>query len=139
MASRNILDLHPALQEKCRDFIFNCASKGLDVIPICTYRSNEEQTLLYAQGRTTPGPIVTNLQAGQSKHNALNHDGKPASRAFDAVPVVNGKLDWAISGSDGEHWTLMGEAARALGLEWGGDWHGHLRDLDHFQLPNSVT
>ncbi len=32
------------------------------------YRSPERQNELYAQGRTKPGPIVTNARGGQSKH-----------------------------------------------------------------------
>ena len=33
------------------------------------YRSSAEQDKLYAQGRTTPGPRVTNARGGQSAHN----------------------------------------------------------------------
>ncbi len=33
------------------------------------YRSIAEQNRLYAQGRTLPGPIVTNARGGQSNHN----------------------------------------------------------------------
>jgi peptidoglycan L-alanyl-D-glutamate endopeptidase CwlK len=33
------------------------------------YRTHAEQDALYAQGRTTPGPIVTRAKGGQSPHN----------------------------------------------------------------------
>lgn len=44
------------------------------MLPICWnpysgYRSFEEQDALYAQGRTTPGDIVTNAKGGESAHN----------------------------------------------------------------------
>lgn len=55
-----------------------------DLIIIFGYRSNEEQTKLYNQGRTTAGKIVTNAKAGQSPHNyacavdcwVMDSDGK---------------------------------------------------------------
>lgn len=37
--------------------------------PICGRRLFEEQDALYAQGRTTPGPIVTAASGGLSFHN----------------------------------------------------------------------
>jgi hypothetical protein len=37
--------------------------------PICGLRTIEEQEKLYAQGRTTKGPIITNSKPGFSFHN----------------------------------------------------------------------
>lgn len=55
----------------------------------CTYRSNDEQTALYAQGRTVKGAKVTNAQAGESAHN-FN-----PSAAFDiGFITLTKKLDW---------------------------------------------
>lgn len=52
----------------------------------CGYRSIEEQNSLYAQGRTTPGDIVTNCKGGESKHNF--------GGAVDVVLLIDGKENW---------------------------------------------
>jgi len=92
-----------------------------------------------AQGRTAPGKIVTRAKPGQSAHNATI-DGKPAARAFDAVPLLNGRAiyedprdidgDW----SNDFGWRVMGEVAAELGLEWYGRPGSPFREAPHFQL-----
>ena len=130
MASRKIEDLHPDVIQKYHSFMQGCKEQGIDVIITCTYRSCEEQTLLYAQGRTVAGKIVTNAKTGESKHNNTIN-GKPASKAFDIVPIVNGKCIW-----DSKHpiWQELGKIGRRCGLEWAGDWKGSLVEYPHFQI-----
>jgi peptidoglycan L-alanyl-D-glutamate endopeptidase CwlK len=106
-----------------------CEERGIDVFLIGTYRTPAEQDALYARGRTTPGPIVTNARGGWSWHNwrrALDI----AIRDFPGDPspddVYNGP--WALVGALGEH----------LGLEWGGRW-AHFADLPHFQSTKGLT
>lgn len=95
-------------------------------IVTCGWRSNEEQARLYQQGRTTPGPIVTHAQAGQSKHN------KSPSEALDIGFLDEDlELDWTAQ--------QFREFARLMKAEneliiWGGDWPGKKRDRPHFQL-----
>ena len=79
MASRKIEDLHPDLQPLCREFVRRCEAAGVTALITTTFRSGAEQDELYAQGRTKPGPRVTNARAGQSAHNAMIQ-GKPAAR-----------------------------------------------------------
>lgn len=88
-------------------FLTDCAGDQIDILITCTLRSMEEQAALYAQGRTTPGRIVTNAQPGQSAHNY--------GLALDVVPVVNGKPDW-----DGSHpvWHQIGALGQLRGLQW---------------------
>lgn len=45
-----------------------CAILSEEWQPISGYRSFDEQAELYAQGRTTPGPVVTRAKAGFSMH-----------------------------------------------------------------------
>lgn len=129
MASRKLTDLHPDLITKAKSFLAQVELWGIDVLVTCTYRSNNEQTKLYAQGRTSPGPKVTNAKAGQSKHNFVL-DGKPAAKAFDIVPLVNGKCIWDNSNP---LWQRLGEIGRTNGLEWAGDWVS-FKEYPHFQL-----
>ncbi|AXT47735.1 M15 family metallopeptidase [Chromobacterium rhizoryzae] len=134
MPSRRIEDLHPALQTLCRQFMERCQAAGLDILITCTWRSGQEQDQLYAQGRTAPGAKVTNARAGQSAHNAML-DGKPAARAFDIVPKVNGKPEWNAAHP---HWQIAGRIGMELGLNWYGRPGAPFREFPHFELPKDV-
>ena len=83
------------------------------------YRSIERQNSLYAQGRTTPGNIVTNAKGGQSFHNYGV-----------AVDFVFRKEGYNASQ---ELWETLGVVGRSQGFEWGGDWSGFV-DRPHFEL-----
>ena len=130
MASRNLEDLHPKLKPLCVQFLAACKSAGLDILLTCTYRSGDEQNALYAQGRTKPGKIVTRARAGQSAHNFVLA-GKPASKAFDIVPLVDGKPCW-----DAKHpaWAQAGKIGMDLGLLWYGRPGAPFKEFPHFQL-----
>lgn len=119
--SRNISDLLPSAATKCEAFINACKSHGIDVIITSTYRDNESQDALYAEGRTAPGSIVTHARAGQSYHNYRV--------AFDFCPVVGGKTRW----DDLDTFRKCGEIGEQCGLEWAGRWE-HMREYAHLQL-----
>lgn len=124
--SRKVEDLTPAVAQKCRAFIAKCEEEGIDILITCTLRTNEEQAALYAKGRTTPGPIVTNAKPGQSWHNH--------KQAFDFVPMRDGKPVWGTSGSDGVLWAKCGAIGESVGLEWAGRWKGKLKEMAHMQF-----
>jgi peptidoglycan L-alanyl-D-glutamate endopeptidase CwlK len=100
----------------------------MDVLVTATLRTNAEQDALYAQGRTTPGPIVTNARGGQSAHNY--------GLAIDVVPMVNGKPDW--SGTDAI-WQEIGNLGQARGLTWLGAPDSPFREMPHFEVPTWKT
>lgn len=129
MASRKLTDLHPQLKPLAEKFEAECNAQGIDFLFTCTYRSPEEQNDLYAQGRSKPGKIVTNAQAGQSKHNFMV-GVFPASKAFDVVPLRNGKPVWNATDP---LWKTLGFIGKSIGLEWAGDWK-RFREYPHFQL-----
>ncbi|MGH8676872.1 MAG: M15 family metallopeptidase [Burkholderiales bacterium] len=134
MASRKISDLHPDLQPLCETFLDRAADQGIEVLITYTYRSYAEQQQLYDQGRTKPGKIVTNAKPGESEHNhELN--ARPASRAFDVVPLVSGKPMW-----DAKHpaWEQLGVIGENLGLEWAGRWK-RFREYPHFQWKEATN
>lgn len=88
-----------------------------------TYRPQERQDLLYAQGRTAPGDIVTWRKTSLHTQRV----------ACDLVWIdTDGKARW-----DGpiQLWAILGHCARAVGLVWGGDWKNS-PDTSHVQLPN---
>ncbi|QYF95753.1 M15 family metallopeptidase [Massilia sp. PAMC28688] len=83
------------------------------------------QDAIYAQGRTKPGPKVTNAKGGQSAHQFRC--------AFDFVPTVNGKAMW----NDAKAYDTCGKIAEALGFEWGGRYTNV--DKPHCQFTGGLT
>jgi peptidoglycan LD-endopeptidase CwlK len=124
ITSRKLEDLLPPVAERAEKLLAVCADAGIELLVTSTYRDFEAQDRLYAQGRFVPGQIVTWAKAGDSWHNW--------KRAFDVVPIRNGKLVWSTRGLDGELWKKVGKIGESLGLEWGGSWERH-PDYPHFQ------
>jgi peptidoglycan L-alanyl-D-glutamate endopeptidase CwlK len=117
----------PLVKERAEKFLEDCRHQGIDLLVTSTYRDAESQNLLYAQGRTSGGRIVTRAKGGESFHNYRC--------ALDVVPLVNGKPDW-----DGTHdiWGRVGAIGKANGLDWAGDWKS-FRELAHFQYTGGIT
>jgi len=65
----NASGLSPEVAKRTREVIREMHTQGIYVGVAQGYRSIAEQNRLYAQGRTTEGPIVTNARGGQSNHN----------------------------------------------------------------------
>src|SRR5699024_2374287 len=112
-------DLHPIVQEKTNELIEKAAEIDIAIVITDDYRSNKEQDKLYAQGRETPGPIVTNARGGQSMYNyglAIDY----------ALKNSAGEIIWDIEydgNSNGvSDWLEVAEIAKDLGFSWGGDW-----------------
>ena len=106
-------------------FLTDCANNQIDLIVTCTFRSAAEQMALYAQGRTTPGPIVTRAKAGQSAHNY--------GFAIDVVPLVNGKPEWT---GHNLVWQEVGRLGQARGMRWYGAPDSKFFEMPHFQHPD---
>lgn len=125
--SRKLEDLIPPARDRVEDFLALCKHEGIDILVTSTYRDMESQNALYAQGRTTPGKIVTNAKPGDSFHNWRC--------AVDVVPLVNGKPVW-----DGSNpiWKRIGSLGKQAGLEWAGEWKT-FKELAHFQYTGGLT
>ena len=127
----------------CSPSLERCKARGLDLLVVCTHRPDHEQAELYAQGRIKPGPIVTNAKPGQSAHNHTI-DGRPASRAFDVVPLLYGKPIWEdprdadADWSNDWGWRIVGEVAAEVGLDWYGRPGAPFREAPHLQLPRAA-
>src|SRR5690348_1452134 len=123
-----LLGLMPMLIDKSRQLIADCRKGGFDILITQGLRSFADQDKYYAQGRTTPGNVVTYAKAGESWHNY--------GCAIDIVPLTAlGKSDW-----DAEHpsWSKAAEIGEFLGLEWGGRFK-KLKDKPHFELTLGLT
>lgn len=102
------------------DWVERCNTMGWRCLIHQGRRTWAEQDALYAQGRTTPGKIVTNAKAGQGYHNY--------GLAFDFVAMDKaGQPLWDLT-----PWEMLGYEGEKLGLEWGGRWKKP--DRPHLQL-----
>lgn len=107
-------------------FIKAAKADGIDLLITSTYRDYESQQALYNQGRTTPGPVVTNAKPGYSFHNF--------KCAVDVVPLINGKPVW----DNEELWKKIGEIGKSCGLEWAGEWKT-FKEYPHFQYTGGLS
>jgi hypothetical protein len=99
----------------------------------CTYRSNEDQEILYMMNKNGKdddgdGKIDesdewrSNAKAGQSKHNQM------PSLALDiAFKDSKGKLDWSE-----DLFKKFADIIKKHGVNWGGDWKR--KDTPHFEI-----
>ena len=125
--SRSLDDLLPLVRKRVEAFIKAAEASGIDLLVTSTYRDDESQNALYAQGRTTAGKIVTNAKAGESFHNYRC--------AVDVVPIVSGKPRWDAKD---EVWQTIGRLGKEAGLEWAGDWV-KFKEYPHFQYTSGFT
>lgn len=128
--STSLSALHPYVATLARSFLDLCAASGISVRIIVTFRSWYDQDVLYSQGRTSAGAIVTDAMGGDSYHNW--------GLAFDCAPVVNGVIAW----SDTDRFNQMGRLGQQVGLEWGGHWttfNVALVDMPHFQFTYGLS
>ena len=125
--SRSLDDLLPQVRERVEKMIAGCEAEGIELLITSTYRDNFSQAALYAQGRSTPGRIVTNARAGQSFHNYRC--------AVDVLPLLHGKPVWDSKNSI---WQDVGRIGKAAGLEWAGDWK-RFKEYPHFQYTGGLT
>lgn len=114
-------ELVPELEVKAKDFLKKCNEKGFN-LEICQGRRTQaEQDAKYAQGRTTPGPIVTWTK--KSKHV----QGKAFDICFNDKDPFREKVK-------NYNWTPIGTIGQSIGLKWGVIQNGKRRDFGHFEL-----
>jgi len=138
---RRMEALHPELQEKLARVLSALESQGYQPFIRSGWRSAEYQDGIYVVGRLHErlgGPRYTRARGGQSCHNHTLDDGAAAATAAD----INDARARTLK-DKAAFYRALGEAARAEGLTWGGDWprrnkawarHGLGWDPAHVQL-----
>lgn len=121
--------VHPELNR--RIIKLDVLIPSLNIQVTAGYRNFVQQDALYAQGRTTPGPIVTNATGAKSSHCY--------GYSVDLVPedMTPGQPDWNASDPA---WQKMLSAGLAVGLAEGAQWEH--KDNPHFylqELPATPT
>lgn len=135
-----IATLTPSTQAAARKFLAAIAESnrlpnGYTVEIISGTRTYAEQEALFAQGRTTPGRIVTNAPQGYSNHNfgiafdlgIFDERGRYIDDLPDTEPTRWSERDVS------RLYRALAPIGRPLGLQWGGDWTA-LDDEPHWEL-----
>ncbi|MGE7111213.1 M15 family metallopeptidase [Lysinibacillus sp. NPDC047702] len=122
---RDLGELLPAAQTACRLLFQECFKAGIKNIFITeTYRSQERQNYLYAQGRTRPGQIVTwTLASNHKSRLAWDIAVGPPQSLYDAATL-----------------NKVGAIAIRLGITWGGQpsWvKAGVVDRPHFEVKSN--
>lgn len=123
----SVSQLYIPFQDKINQLEKLIKNTGLKIYRYSDYRSFLEQKKLYAQGRTTPGNIVTFSPPGYSLHNY--------GLAADYVWGGPGKWTWEASESK---WEQFADLAEFLGFESGRRW-GRKQDNPHVQITYGLS
>lgn len=132
ISEKRLLLLHPRLRDEAVR-LWTSAEAVLTgrAKPRVTFslRTMAEQQAIYDQGRTKPGPIVTNARPGASYHNW--------GMAIDFALIIDGiTVSWNIAKDYDQDqkadWMEVINVFKSGGWEWGGDWHS-LKDYPHLQ------
>lgn len=116
-----IEQLYPPLKVKAYQLIQTLSIQGIEVEVSQGLRTWPEQMTLYNQGRTLPGPIVTNASPSQSWHTF--------GMAFDIDIVTDHGLDWT---GDDAAWNVTISTGESLSL-YAGALFRSFPDKPHFQ------
>lgn len=140
-----IQEISPELREELTKIYEECclALTGRAILRFAyVFRSFQEQAVLYAQGRTRPGKIVTNAKPGQSIHNYRY--------AVDIVLLKdtdgNGTFETAswetnvdFDGDGKSDWMEVVAIFKKYGWAWGGGFKS-IVDKPHFEkIPAGMT
>jgi peptidoglycan L-alanyl-D-glutamate endopeptidase CwlK len=128
--STSITSLNPIVAQKADALVAQTGRIGIKILITDDYRSSEEQNVLYKQGRSEPGQVVTNVKGGASFHNY--------GLAVDfALVKPDGDVIWDMkydgNGNGKADWMEVVTTAKKLGFTWGGDWTS-FKDYPHLQM-----
>lgn len=130
----NLKGVHPDLVRLMEESI---KDTPVDFTIVEGVRSSKRQQELYAQGRTKPGVIVTNVDGVNRKSNhQVKEDGY--GYAVDVYPYVDGRVrisESYVIPKLKQIATHIKTKAKKLGITvvWGGDWRSPY-DPPHFEL-----
>lgn len=121
--------LYPPFLSALKALLADAAAVGVNYWAVSGYRTYNDQTALWAQGRTVPGLIVTRAKGGESPHNF--------GLAVDLARDSNMERAGLQPDYQPESYELLRTLAPLHGLVWGGIWTHP--DLPHVQMANYVT
>lgn len=141
---KRIKTAHPLLRDELKCIYTDICSAITSKYALFRFshvlRTNAEQDALYAKGRTTPGPRVTNARGGSSYHNyglavdiveLLDKDKNGTFESASWDPKLDADFDKI------EDWIEVVHIFKAYGWDWGGDWQ--FTDKPHFQKTKGFS
>jgi peptidoglycan L-alanyl-D-glutamate endopeptidase CwlK len=132
---KNVATLHSKVQQVFKNWIAECqimaAAHGYEYKAISGNRTWDEQAKIYAQGRTSPGKIVTNAKPGYSNHNY--------GIAVDMGVFKDGKYLDGLKPAEAQAFhNKAAVVAEKYNIEWGGNWKS-FKDYPHFEYRTGKT
>jgi len=117
--------LLPSFKPVIQVLLHELESLGIKCVVTSARRTMQEQAVLFEQGRTAVGDIVTNARAGQSPHNF--------GTAVDLCPLdSDGKLWW---NAPDDIWHVIALTATKNGLVAGYNFKS-FKDAPHIEDPH---
>jgi len=101
------------------------AATGMKIRRTSGTRTAEQQAKLYAQGRSTKGPIVTDADGTVMK--SRHQTGQAVDLGFadkDGKPIRFTDKKGQLTKQGKKYYEMLGKIAKEEGLVWGGDWKG---------------
>jgi peptidoglycan L-alanyl-D-glutamate endopeptidase CwlK len=129
--NERLLGVHPRLVSAIRTILSQMFALGHPMFVVEGLRTDDRQKLLYEQGRSRPGAIVTNVNGLTVRsHHQVHPDGfaYAVDCAFVPTPTAGDPY------SDKHPWLEYGSRVERLGLQWGGRWRQY--DAPHAELDD---
>lgn len=129
--------LFPPMRQRLVSALGEAHARGLMAYPFEGYRVTPRQVWLYAQGRTRPGPVVTNARPGWSWHEY----GVAVDLVFDGDerPGIQWSWDGDYVGTREADYRRVGEVMMRHGFEWYGHPGADFFEMPHFQMTWGLT
>lgn len=144
--SRSLDDLHPIVALKARRLFETVAAQGIEMIVVSTLRDEEMQHQLYGIGRAQPGiqPVPARPNGWVVTDNPGGYSFHQYGLAFDAWPIVNGRLATSFAMPEWGVWAAIREAcsSRGISLVMGNPKRKpatHPREWWHFQYTAGLS
>lgn len=128
-------DVHPYVARRIEKILNAMFALGWPMFVVSGLRTDDQQRALYAQGRTKPGSIVTNVDGTVKKsmhQRQATGYGHAVDLAFVDDPITLKIETWDVK----QPWQVYGTMAEAYGLTWGGRWTS-IVDRPHVELSLS--
>lgn len=127
--------VHPYLRDKVLLVLAALDGLGWPMTVVQAVRSDAQQAELFAQGRTKPGNVVTNIDGVKNKSmHQLQTTG--FGHAVDCAFVDDPATTAVETFDEAQPWDLYGLMCEKYGLTWGGRWTS-LKDRPHVELSLS--
>lgn len=134
-----IKEIHPKLKTELSEIYSEIVERNLPVRFTDVFRSIADQNVLFEQGRSKPGRVVTHARGGQSFHNyGLAVDFCLLTMDANDTPSAIWEMQTDFNKNSQNDWGEVVFIFKHFGWEWGGEWI-KFTDTPHFQKTFNYT